>query len=138
MRRREFITLLGGAAVAWPRAAWAQQAPRVRTVGVILPYPQNDPQSQARAKAFSFGLQQAGSSRRTKKCGPNFAGRQRSPSVSVSIPPTWYDCKRMSFVANSTPVVSALLQETHTVPIVFVSVTDPVGQGCAELRAPRR
>jgi putative ABC transport system substrate-binding protein len=128
MRRREFITLLGGAAVAWPRAAWAQQAPRVRTVGVILPYPQNDAQSQARAKAFSFGLQQAGWIE-----GQNLRTEFRWEATEPErIRVHSADLVRLQadvILANSTPVVSALLQETHTVPIVFVSVTDPVGQG---------
>ena len=107
MRRREFITLLGGAAVAWPRAAWAQQAPRVRTVGVILPYPQNDAQSQARAKAFSFGLQQAGWIE-----GQNLRTEFRSEATEPErIRVHSADLVRLQadvILANSTPVVSAL------------------------------
>src|SRR5882757_4526409 len=60
MRRREFITLLGGAAAAWPLAARAQQAERVRRIGVLLSLSADDPQGQARLMAFLQGLQQLG------------------------------------------------------------------------------
>ena len=59
-RRRHFITLLGGAAAAWPLAARAQQSKRIRRVGVLMPYVANDPQAQARNAAFLQGLQQLG------------------------------------------------------------------------------
>jgi hypothetical protein len=60
MKRREFITLLGGAAVAWPLAARAQQAERVRRIGVLVPFAENDPLTQARVMAFQQGLQELG------------------------------------------------------------------------------
>jgi putative tryptophan/tyrosine transport system substrate-binding protein len=60
VKRRAFITLLGGAAAAWPLAAHAQQAPSMRRVGVLMAYPVNDPQAQARNAAFVQGLQQFG------------------------------------------------------------------------------
>ena len=60
MRRRDFITLLGGAAVAWPLAVRAQQRERMRRIGVLMPYAANDPQAQARNAAFLQGLQQLG------------------------------------------------------------------------------
>jgi putative tryptophan/tyrosine transport system substrate-binding protein len=60
MKRRAFITLLGGSAAAWPLAAWAQQGERVRRIGVLLPWAADDPEVQARIGAFLQGLQQSG------------------------------------------------------------------------------
>ena len=60
MRRREFITLLGGAAAAWPLASHAQQPERMRRIGVLMLYPENDPEGQLRATAFRQGLQKLG------------------------------------------------------------------------------
>jgi putative tryptophan/tyrosine transport system substrate-binding protein len=60
MRRREFITLLGGGTAAWPLAARAQQADRVRRIGVLMLYPENDPEGQLRATALRNGLQKRG------------------------------------------------------------------------------
>ena len=60
MNRRRFITVLGGAAAAWPLAAGAQQAERMRRIGVLMLYPENDPEGQLRATAFRQGLQKLG------------------------------------------------------------------------------
>src|SRR5258705_13631239 len=60
LRRREFITLLGGAAAAWPLAARAQQPDRMRRIGVLMLYPENDPAGQLRATAFRQGLEKLG------------------------------------------------------------------------------
>ena len=60
IRRRQFITLLGGAAAAWPLAARAQQPDGIRRIGVLMHLPENDPEAQARMRAFRQGLQQLG------------------------------------------------------------------------------
>ena len=60
MRRREFVTVLGSAAVAWPLAAGAQQSDRVRRIGVLIPYAESDPEGQARAAALQQGLEKRG------------------------------------------------------------------------------
>jgi putative ABC transport system substrate-binding protein len=125
--RREFITLLGGVA-AWPAAARGQQGDRMRRIGVILPYPESDPQSQARTRAFRIALQKEGWIE-----GQNLRIDYRWEASDVDpIRSHTADLVRLKpdvILANSTPVVSALLRETRSIPIVFVSVSDPVGQG---------
>ena len=66
VRRRQFITLLGGAAAAWPMVARAQQGERMRRIGVLMLYPENDPEGQLRATAFRNGLQKPRLGRRRK------------------------------------------------------------------------
>jgi ABC-type uncharacterized transport system substrate-binding protein len=125
--RRQFVTLLGGAAATWAGPARAQRE-RVRRVAVILPYPKNDTQSQARIETFRAALQQAGWIEGQDlvlevRWDATDVERIRSHAVELA------NLKPDVIVANSTPVVSALFRETRVVPIVFVSVTDPVGQG---------
>jgi putative ABC transport system substrate-binding protein len=130
MRRREFITLLGGAA-AWPLAARAQLPGAMRRIGVLMPYTQDDPEDRARVAALQEGLKQLGWIE-----GQNFRAEYR-----------WYggDAERARvsakelvelqpelILAGATPGALALRQETRTIPIVFVPVTDPVGQGLVE------
>ena len=127
MRRREFITLLGGA-TAWPLAASAQQRERMRRIGVLMNQAADDPEGQARLVAFVQGLQQLGWTDRR--------------NVHIDTRWTAGDDERMrkyaaEFAALAPDVVLAtgsfgvgpLLQATRTVPIVFVIVPDPVGAG---------
>jgi putative tryptophan/tyrosine transport system substrate-binding protein len=128
MRRRNFIAALASTTIAWSLTARAQQPDRVRRLAVILPYPENDLQSQARAKALQAGLRQAGwvegqNLRTDYRWEASDVERIRSYAADVT------KLKPDVIVANSTPVVGALLRETRDIPIVFVSVTDPVGQG---------
>jgi putative ABC transport system substrate-binding protein len=128
MRRRDFIADLGATAAMWPVVSRAQQSNRIRQLAVILPYPESDPQSQARVKALQAGLQQAGwiegqNLRTDYRWEASDVERIRYHAADVA------RLKPDAIVANSTPVVGALLRETRTIPIVFVSVTDPVGQG---------
>jgi len=128
VKRRAFITFLGGAAAAWPLAARAEQAERVRRVAVILPYPENDPQSQARTAIFRAALKERGWVE-----GRNVQLDLRWDASNLErIQKHAVDLLREKpdvILANSTPVVAALVKEHHTVPIVFVSVSDPVGSG---------
>jgi ABC-type uncharacterized transport system substrate-binding protein len=127
MRRREFITLLGGAAAAWPLAARAQQAERVRRIGVLMPVA-DDPEGQARIAAFLQGLQQLGWAEGRNlqidtRWGAGDADRFRKYAAElVALAPD-------VILAAGGAVVPPLLQATRSVPIVFTQTPDPVGAG---------
>ena len=128
MKRREFITLLGGAAAAWPLVGRAQPAERVRRIAVLMNNAQDDPEGQARAEAFRQGLQAlgwiegknlridwywtAGDIGRTRSYVTELAGRP--PDI---------------IVANGRVTLSEAVQAIRSIPIIFVLVNDPVGQG---------
>src|SRR5262249_788099 len=128
VKRREFITLLGGAAVAWPLAARAQQPERMRGVGVLMNLTADDPEASERVTAFAQGLQQLGwtaghNMRIDYRWGAVDADRSRRYAAElVALAPD-------VILASGVPVVMALLQATSTVPIVFLSALDPVGSG---------
>ncbi len=128
MKRREFITLLGSAA-AWPFAARAQQPDRMRRIGVLTSgAAADDPDGRARSAAFLQGLQQFGwtdgrNIRIDYRWGAGDADNMRKYAAElVALAPD-------VILASGTATVAPLLQETRTVPIVFVQVTDPVGAG---------
>jgi putative ABC transport system substrate-binding protein len=128
MRRREFITLLGGTAAAWPLAARAQQPNRMRRVSMLLGLTEKDPEAIGRIKAFRLGMRDLGwTEGRNVQIEYRYAGfNPESINKHVS------EAIRLApdvIVANSTPVMIALLPATSTIPIVFVVVNDPVGQG---------
>ena len=131
MRRREFITLIGGAAAVWPLAARAQQGERMRRVGMLHTPAVDDPDGQARNAAFLQGLQQFGwtdgrNVRIDTRWSAGDADRIRSYVVElVAFLPD-------VIVASGSATVGPLLQATRTVPIVFVNVPDPVGAGYVE------
>ena len=129
MRRREFITLLGGAATIWPLAARAQQPERMRRIGVLMGFPENDLEAQACVAAFREGLQKLGwvEDRNirfdTRWATPDDAeARQRFAKELVALQPDL-------ILSHLTPTTAALLQQTRTIPIVFAMVADPVGSG---------
>jgi putative ABC transport system substrate-binding protein len=128
MQRREFITLLGGAALAWPRAARAQQADRMRRVGVLDSRAADDPEGQARRAVFLEGLQELGwTDGRNVRIDYRWAAadvdRNRKYAAElVALAPD-------VILASASASVAALRQTTRTVPIVFVNVIDPVGAG---------
>ena len=128
MRRREFITLLGGAA-AWPLAARAQQPERMRRIGVLMGYAESDREGQAFVAAFREELQKLGWTEGrniridTRWATPDDAeSRQRFAKELVALQPDL-------ILSHSTPTTAALLQQTRTIPIVFAIVSDPVGSG---------
>jgi putative tryptophan/tyrosine transport system substrate-binding protein len=129
VRRREFITLLGGTAVAWPIAARAQQPERMRRIGVLMGYPENDLEGRAWFAAFREGLEKLGwvEDRNirfdTRWATPEDAeARRRFAKELVALQPDL-------ILSAVTPTTAALLELTRTIPIVFATVSDPVGSG---------
>ena len=96
MRRREFITLLGGAAVAWPLAARAQQPEGTRRIGVLMNRVADDPEGQARLKALVQGLQQLGWVE-GRKCGWTCVGQRALPTAFTGTRQNWSHSCRRSF-----------------------------------------
>jgi putative ABC transport system substrate-binding protein len=129
VKRREFITMLGGAAV-WPLAARAQQSERMRRIGVLIGVA-DDAQGQARLAAFRKGMQDLGwAEGRNARFDVRFtgAGAERARAYAAELVALAPD----AILANSAAVVSALQQQTNTIPVVFVQVLDPVSSGFVE------
>jgi putative ABC transport system substrate-binding protein len=127
MKRREFITLLGGAAT-WPVAARAQQSERMRRIGILLPVAADDAEFQTRVGAFLQGLQQLGwAIGRNVRIDTRWAGAsateiRRHAAELVELAPD-------VILAHGVPTLGPLLQATRTVPIVFPTAADPVAAG---------
>jgi ABC-type uncharacterized transport system substrate-binding protein len=129
MRRREFITLLVGSAAAWPLAARAQQAERMRRIGFIQVVPENDPEARARITAFQQGLAALDwVEGRNIRIAYRFAAAGDAARIQSYVTEL-VDSAPDLIVANGTPVVAALKQATAKIPIVFAILNDPVGQG---------
>jgi putative tryptophan/tyrosine transport system substrate-binding protein len=127
MRRREFIAILGGAAAGWPLSARAQQSNRPRLVGALFAMAPSDPEAEMRVKAFESGLRDLGwvegrNMRLEYRWAPRDPGLLLSQATElVSLGPD-------VILATGTPVVTALRQGNPP-PVVFVQVTDPIGNG---------
>jgi putative ABC transport system substrate-binding protein len=128
MRRRNFITLLGGAAAAWPLAARARQGERMRRIGVLMGRVEGDTEGQARIEAFREQFQRLGwTEGRTIQTDIRWQTQdveslQRLAKELVGLQPD-------VILSESTPPTAALLQQTRTIPIVFAVVSDPIGSG---------
>jgi ABC-type uncharacterized transport system substrate-binding protein len=128
LERREFISPVAGAAVAWPLAARAQEAERVRHIGVLMNFAADDPEGQVRLTAFLRGLQETGwtvgrNVRIDLRWGAaNNELYRRYATELVALAPD-------VILASATPSLQALQQANRTVPIVFAMVGDPVGMG---------
>ena len=131
MQRREFITLLSGAAATWPLAARAQQGEPVRRIGVLMSLGADDKEGQARLAAFLQGLQELGwidgrNMRVDTRWGAGDGERVRKYIAElVGLAPD-------VILASGGSLVAPLLQATRTVPIVFTQTPDPVGAGFVE------
>jgi putative ABC transport system substrate-binding protein len=128
VKRREFITLLGGAAVAWPLAARAQQRERVRRIGVLMNFEEDDPDTRERLAGFRHELERLGWSD-----GRNVRIDYRFAPAGVQAPVFAKELLALQpdvILAVSTPITAALQRETRTVPVVFVGITaDPISSG---------
>jgi putative ABC transport system substrate-binding protein len=128
MRRRDFISILGGAVAGWPLVARAQQRERTRRIGVLMNLAADDAEGQARLAALMQGLQAAGwavgrNMRVDLRWGAGDADSFRKQAAElVALAPD-------VLFGSGTPAATPLLQATHTVPIVFAQVVDPVGAG---------
>ena len=128
LRRRQFITLLGGAAVAWPLAAGAQQGERMQRIGVLMAFAESDPRAQAWVGAFREGLQKLGwvegrsTGIDTRWATADVEAIQRFAKELIALQPELV-------LSSSTPTTAALLQQTRTIPIIFLNHVDPVGSG---------
>ncbi len=130
LRRREFITLLGGAAVAWPLAARAQQSERMRHIGVLMGLAEDDPETKARAAKLRQELGRLGWSeghnvRIDTRFAPAGAQAEVLAKELVALRPD-------VILAHSAQVAATLQREAGVIPIVFVNVSDPIGAGFIE------
>ena len=131
MRRREFITLLGGAAATWPLAARGQQPERMRRVGVLMHLAADDPEGQSRVAAFLQGLQEAGwAVGRNVNIDVRWAAGEadRFRRYAMEIVALTPDV----ILTSAPPSIRAMQQATRTLPIVFVLVPDAVGTGIVD------
>ena len=127
MRRRKFISLLSGS-VAWPLVARAQQARKVPLVGVMMPFEKGDEEAERRQSAFQNGLEQFGwrngqNIRIEYRWGGGDPNRYQSHAAEL------VGLAADVILANATPILAAVRAQTHTIPIVFVQVIDPVSRG---------
>jgi putative tryptophan/tyrosine transport system substrate-binding protein len=128
MRRREFITLVGSAAATWPLAARAQQPDRMRLIGVLMGYAESDPAVQSYLAAFRGALAKLGWTD-----GSNLRIELRwgaaDPDRIKTFAKELVDLRPDAILGTTTIVIRALARETHTIPIVFAIVADPIGSG---------
>ena len=126
--RREFIVTLGSAAAAWPVAARAQQGERMRRIGVLMGYDESASSGQALIAGFREGLQKLGW---TEGRNTRIDIRWAAPADAESIRRFAKELVALQpdLIISSTPITAALLQQTHTIPIIFPALSDPVGSG---------
>jgi putative ABC transport system substrate-binding protein len=128
MRRREFITLVGGSAAAWPLALRAQQPDRMRLIGVLMAYAENDSAAPSYVAALRAGLAKLGwmegsNLRLELRWSAGDAGKARTSAKEL------VDLRPDVILSHTTVVTSALARETRTIPIVFVTVADAIASG---------
>jgi putative tryptophan/tyrosine transport system substrate-binding protein len=130
MRRREFITLAGGAAAAWPLAAYAQQ-PTMSRIGVFVGLTEDDPWGNASIQGLVEGLSQLGW-KRDKNIQIDIRWAGTDPARMQQLARELIELRPDLIQVGGTPATAAVLRETHTIPVVFSAVSDPLGSGFVE------
>ena len=128
LKRRTFITLFGGSAAMWPLAAGGEQTDRMRRVGVLLALSESEPEGVAWTSALQHSLKQLGWIDGTN-IRIDYRGSGTDPTRMEALAKELVGLQPDLIVGQSTPSVRALLRETGTISIVFVTVADPVGSG---------
>jgi putative tryptophan/tyrosine transport system substrate-binding protein len=127
MRRREFISLLGGALTAWPFAAQAQQREQMRRIGVLIGFAESDPDVQSWLAAFRGALAKLGWTEGSNlRIELRWAG---DPDRMKTVAKELVDLRPDAILSVTTPVTGALVRETQTIPIVIATVADPISSG---------
>jgi putative ABC transport system substrate-binding protein len=129
MRRRDFITLVGGAAAAWPLAARAQQPERMRRIGVLMGFAEGDREGQSFVTAFREALRHLGW---IEGRNVHIDRRWATADDPASIPRVANELIVLQpdvILSHSTPTTAALLKQTRSIPIIFAFVSDPIGSG---------
>jgi putative ABC transport system substrate-binding protein len=128
MRRRDLIKVIAGSAIAWPLAARAQQSEHMRHIGVLMAFPENDPEAQSWVAGFREELGKLGWTEGhsiqidTRRATADVESLQRFTKQLAALQPD-------VILTSSTPATAAMRQQTNTIPIVFAMVGDPVGSG---------
>jgi ABC-type uncharacterized transport system substrate-binding protein len=131
MKRREVIKLIGGAAVSWPLAVRAQQNDEIRRVGVVVNVAPDDPEAQTSIAAFKQAMQQLGWSE-GRNLQIDFRGAAGDPERMQAFAKELVALQPHLILTRSTPVTAAVLKQTRVIPIVFMVVSDPVGDRFVE------
>src|SRR5262249_29998065 len=130
IERRKFLATLGGAAAAWPLVARAQQSERMRRIGVLMGFDENDPGAKGWLSGFVRGLAELGwTDGRNVRMDVRWAAG--NPDNMRTFAKELVDLQSDVILSQTTPVTAALHRETRTIPIIFVMVADPVGAGFA-------
>jgi putative ABC transport system substrate-binding protein len=127
-KRRDFITLLGGAAATWPFAARAQQPKGTRLIGVLMGWPKTDLEAQAQVAAFREGLQGLGWTE-SRNIRFEYRWAELNPEAMQRFAKELIALKPDLILSQTTPSTIALLQHTRTIPIIFGVASDPIGSG---------
>jgi len=130
-RRRDLIASLAATAAVWPLGLRAQQPKQLRRLGVLMPWPESQPNTQARVKAFAQALERFGWIE-GKNIQIDYRFAAGNPALFKKYATELVDLSPDVILASTPPAVVAVRQQTHTIPIVFVLVVDPVGLGLVQ------